>query len=425
MHYDTWERRLAKALDGFPRLRAGLKWGYQRLCYYRHRRPEALVLHPQAVMTPVLPLNEPGRREGFFGYFDLTPWDPTDRWHLLHIYEGGPRLRLAAWDTLTGEFRYLGGSEAFNFQQGARLGWLPGGEDLVVYNDREQGRLVARIVHALTGEVAQVLDWPVQVVHPGGTEALTLNYRRLHRLGSEYGYAGAARNFPDTLRDDQDGIWRLDVRANRAELLISLGELQHRDPQPSMADSRHKVNHLLYNPTGARFAFMHRWLGPRGKFSRLYTADSRTGGDLQCLLDERLVSHYAWQDEEHLLVWARKAPWGDRYLLLRDRSSQAEVVGDGVLDSYGDGHPAFSPDRRRFITDTYPDKGRMRHLLLYDRETGRLTEVGRFFAPWAYEDARRCDLHPRWNRAGTRISVDSAHEGRRNTYIIDIAEIIK
>lgn len=425
MNYSFWERGLARALDSFPRLRAKLKHGYQRLCYYFYRQPEPLLLHSQATLIPVLPREGNPQRESFFGYFDLTPWDSSDRYHLLHVYEGGSRVRLAVCDTLERMVKYFGTSVAFNFQQGARLGWLPGSDGLVFYNDLEQGRLVTRIVHALSGASAHLLEWPVQVVHPEGAEALTLNYRRLARLGSEYGYAVAARNFPDNLGDDQDGIWWLDLRANRAELLISLTELQRLDPHPSMADSRHKVNHLLYNPTGTRFAFMHRWIGPKGKFSRLYTADSRSGGDLWRLADERIVSHYAWQDQEHLLVWARKTPWGEAYFLFRDRSAQVEVVGQGVLDRYGDGHPAIAPNRRWFITDTYPDKARRQHLLLYDWASGEMTEVGCFLLPFAYDEAKRCDLHPRWNRAGTKISVDSCYEGFRNSYIIDILNIIK
>ncbi|NWG32565.1 MAG: hypothetical protein HXY29_13890 [Rhodocyclaceae bacterium] len=384
MHYRRWERKLAQVLDGLPQFRAALKSGYQRLCYYLYRQPEPLVLHPGAAITPVYPREGNSREETFFGYFDQSPWDATDRYHLLHGYAGGSQVRIAVFDTLDLKLWYLGASAAFNFQQGARLGWLPGGEGLVFYNDLAQGRLVTRIVQAAGGRLEQVVDWPVQVVHPQGNEALTLNYRRLHRLGSEYGYAGEAENFPDTLRDDRDGIWRLDLRENRAELLITLAELKSQDPHPSMAGSHHKVNHLLYTPSGERFAFMHRWLGPQGKFSRLYTASSRSGGDLCCLLDERLVSHYAWQDEEHLLAWGRKTPWGDGYLLVRDRTSQVQAVGQGVLDPYGDGHPSFAPDRRRIVTDTYPDKARMRHLLLYNRETGKLREVGRFFAPLAY-----------------------------------------
>jgi Tol biopolymer transport system component len=191
-----------------------------------------------------------------------------------------------------------------------------------------------------------------------------------------------------------------------------------------MARAHHKVNHLLYSPSGQRFAFMHRWLGPQGKFSRLYTANSKDGRELYCLADERMVSHYAWYDDEHLLAWARKNPWGDRYFLMKDQTAEFSIIGENILNKFGDGHPSFSSDRRWLVTDTYPDKARRRHLLLFNLETKKLIHLGKFLAPWRYDGPTRCDLHPRWNHKGDKISIDSVHEGFRCSYIIDVSEII-
>ena len=35
----------------------------------------------------------------------------------------------------------------------------------------------------------------------------------------------------------------------------------------------------------------------------------------------------------------------------------------------------------------------------------------------------RCDLHPRWNQNGTKISFDSTHEGFRGVYLVDVEAI--
>jgi hypothetical protein len=37
----------------------------------------------------------------------------------------------------------------------------------------------------------------------------------------------------------------------------------------------------------------------------------------------------------------------------------------------------------------------------------------------------RCDLHPRWNRAGDAISFDSLHEGFRGVYSMEIGSLLK
>jgi Tol biopolymer transport system component len=125
------------------------------------------------------------------------------------------------------------------------------------------------------------------------------------------------------------------------------------------------------------------------------------------------------------LVWGRTEEQGDHYYLINVDDGAWTIVGESVLDKYGDGHPSYSPDRRWIVTDTYPDKARQRHLLLFNTETEELIELGRFFAPWAFDGPERCDLHPRWSPDGRHISIDSAHEGVRKSYILDVDEIVQ
>ena len=61
---------------------------------------------------------------------------------------------------------------------------------------------------------------------------------------------------------------------------------------------------------------------------------------------------------------------------------------------------------------------------IYNLKTNKLLTVGVFFAPLKYDKAYRCDLHPRWSPDGTKISIDSAHEGFRNSYIIDVTKLV-
>ncbi len=417
---------MAGALEGWPALKGLAKWGYQRLAYALQRRPDSHIeLHPSVTISGILPnpAADPPT-EAFFGYYDKSPWSWDGNFYLTHLCRSPETAEIGWYEPKTASLKVIGRTEAFNCQQGAMLSWLPGHQDLCLFNDYQDGLLVARIVNVTSGKQMHLAPMPIQTLHPSGRQALTLNYRRLALLRPEYGYRWPAKNFPADLNNAHDGIWRLILPSNEVDLLLSLAELAAVNPHPSMNKALHKVNHLLYNPSGFRFAFLHRWLGPQGKFSRLYTADSSDGDHLYCLADERLVSHYAWLDDNHLLAWARKTPYGDRYFLLRDRSDSYTIIADGILDIYGDGHPSFSPDRRWLVTDTYPDKARRRHLLLFNLKTQELVLVGSFFAPWRYDGERRCDLHPRWHPDGTKISIDSTHEGFRNTYLIDVAGIV-
>lgn len=75
--------------------------------------------------------------------------------------------------------------------------------------------------------------------------------------------------------------------------------------------------------------------------------------------------------------------------------------------------------------DTYPNKGRIREFILFNLKTDKKIVVSKFFAPWKYNGYYRCDLHPRWIPDRTKISIDSVHEGFRNSYIIDVSRVIK
>jgi Tol biopolymer transport system component len=90
-----------------------------------------------------------------------------------------------------------------------------------------------------------------------------------------------------------------------------------------------------------------------------------------------------------------------------------------------DGHCSYSPDRQWVLTDTYPDDRHERTLLLYHPESGRRLDLGRFHSPPALEGECRCDLHPRWSRDGRRVCFDSAHEGTRQMYVLDVTQWIE
>ena len=90
-----------------------------------------------------------------------------------------------------------------------------------------------------------------------------------------------------------------------------------------------------------------------------------------------------------------------------------------------DGHCSFSPDRKWILTDTYPDKEESkRTLILYNVEEGRRVDIGRFYAPPEIWGDIRCDLHPRWDRDGKSVTIDSAHEGHRQIYMLDVSAVV-
>lgn len=420
--YGKIERAIARQLDRFPALRQTAKKVYQRLNYWMHREKGVRCeLHPKVQLRSLDDCWEADSPEYFFGYYDKTPWSTAE--------EAGTLLMHRIQGESVGIFQLypdkadglcVGKSSAWNYQQGSMTQWL--GDGNIAYNDIQGARLGTQLVDDNTGE-KQFIPWPIQTVHPSRAEALSLNYKRLHEERPEYGYKPPVSNFSSNMSLVKDGLWRVNLETGRAELVLSISQLRDYQPRPEMENARHRVNHAMYSPKGSRVVFMHRWVGDEGKFSRLYVA-APNGDDLQLLMDDRMVSHYSWRDENHLVVWGRTEKHGDRYYLVDVRDGKRRILGKGTFDQFGDGHPSYAPGGRWFVTDTYPDKARQRHLLLFDTQTETVLRLGRFFAPWTFDGMSRCDLHPRWSPDGNYISIDSAHEGSRKSYIVDVREVL-
>jgi len=370
-------------------------------------------------------LKNKNNNDAFFGYYDKSPWSYDGKYYLVHIFNKKfkDRVKIFVYNCEKDSLNIIDETPAFNIQQGAMLRWLDKKNYYCIYNTLKDECLVAKIRDIISGKEIKTIPMPIQTVNHEGIEALVINYKRLYKIRPEYGYNINVKNFSSDMPYEKDGIWRINFNTGKSKLIITLADLISLDYNKTMDKSQHKINHIIYSPLGKRFIFMHRWIGPYGKFSRLYTVNS-DGSGLYCLLDNRIVSHYCWLDNKHLIVWGRKNNLGNKYYLLLDKSNKSHVIGNGVLDAYGDGHPSISPDKKWLITDTYPDKGRIRELILFNLITKNKIIVGKFFAPWMYDGSYRCDLHPRWSPDGSKISIDSTHEGFRNSYIIDVKGII-
>ena len=81
----------------------------------------------------------------FFGYYDLQPFDSSERFHLMHRVRFMDRLpaaddtaELGAVDLETGRFLKYAETTAWNFQQGAMLRYF-GDDGHILYNVRDRG----------------------------------------------------------------------------------------------------------------------------------------------------------------------------------------------------------------------------------------------------------------------------------------------
>ena len=384
------------------------------------------------VLVPIRCITH-GEGHFWFGYYDKLQFDPTGRFVLgmkVDFEHRSPTrndvVEVGLVDLDDGaRWTRLGESCAWNWQQGCMLQWLPGSAHHVVWNDREADRFVCRILDIETGELRTV-DAPVYSISPDGTSAVLPDFRRLNDCRPGYGYAGVPDPNATKTAPDDAGIWKVNLRTGRTELILSLAEVAAIPHAAGYSEgAKHWFNHLLWNPSGTRFVFLHRWRGAgdgRGFSTRMVTA--QPSGDAVHVMDPHgQTSHFIWRDPDHVLAWAWHPSHGECFYLFRDLTDLVAAVGQEAMPV--NGHCSYLPGGRYILNDTYPDSVGMQHLYVYDTATDTRTDLGAFRAPDRYRGEWRCDLHPRCSRDGRRVCVDSAHEGGRRMYLLDIAEALQ
>lgn len=372
-----------------------------------------------------------GPRHHWFGYYDKWQFDPTDRFVLgmeVDFEHRSPTaddvIRIGMVDLENDdEWTELGECTAWGWQQGCMLQWI--GEKEVLWNDREADRYVCRILNVETRELRTVPQ-PVYSVSPDGKTAVTADFRRINDVRPGYGYVGLPDPHAGDLAPGNTGIFRVDLETGTSDLIVSidqiagLGEIPNPDPK-----AKHYFNHLLFNPDGSRFVFLHRWRYPKGnRLTRMFTA-APDGSEVRVVDDNGLTSHFIWRDRDHILAFSEQPSAGKRFYLFEDGGDESvEVVGGDELER--DGHCSYLPGGEWILNDTYPDQDRNQMPHLFHISSGKVVPLGLFHSPEEYTGEWRCDTHPRVSRNGKRVTIDSPVEGQgRQMHLIDISGIVE
>ena len=301
--------------------------------------------------------------EYFFGYYDKSPWDASDRYMLcLRVKETYKEVApkepadIILIDTHdNNSYEVLGQTRSWNVQQGCMLQWLgPDFSERIIYNDFRNGKYCSVILNIKTKEEI-VIDMPVYSVSDDGKFALTLDFSRLHRLRKGYGYS----NLPDSTEKqkcpDEPCIWYIDLDSGGIKPILKYIDFAEFESRTDMKDAEHKVNHIMLNPSGDRFMVLHRWFNGSRKYTRLVTVNI-DGTGMYNLSDDDMTSHCCWKSDKEILAYARKKDTGNGYYLMEDKTQNYKHMWP-ELNS--DGHPSYSPDGSMVVTDTYPDRTRI------------------------------------------------------------------
>ena len=420
------EQKINYQLNKFPALKKIVKRIYQLGMYAISKK-----IKSSGEIKRISP-NDP-KNEYFFGYYDKSPWDATDRfmlcmranntWSDPTPKESADILMIDTFLLENDENRVkkIASTSAWNVQQACMLQWLgPDFSSRIIYNDCREGQYVAVIREIDTG-IERIIPAPVYTVSADGKTALTLDFSRLYNLRPGYGYYNVTEATEGHALPNATAVWKINLESGEVHSLLSYRDFADFQPRAEMKENGaiHKVNHLMLNPSGNRCMVLYRWFVGHKKYTRLITFNI-DGTDMYVLSDDDMVSHCCWKDDEHILAFENKKNGGPGYYYMTDKTQDYIRCWPSLTN---DGHPSYNADRSMIVTDTYPDRARVAEVKIMDgtneAETG-VNVIARVFAPFKYDNDTRCDLHPRWNRAGNEVAFDSVFEGHRGLYTVRV-----
>lgn len=420
----SFEQSINYQLNKYPQIKKVIKRGYQLAMY---------AISPKIKYEGnIVRVSPDDGNEYFFGYYDKSPWDATERYMLCikatdTWSEPDPlgEADIILIDTLdNNKVRKLATTHTWNVQQGCMAQWLgPSYEKEIIYNDLRDGKYCSVVLNIETMK-ERILPIPVYTVSADGKTALSLDFSRLHSLRLGYGYSALPESTKGVALPDSTCIWKMDIETGDVVSLLNYTDFAKFQPRHEMTEqgSVHKVNHLMLSPNGRRFMVLYRWFCGQRKYTRLITCNV-DGSDMYVLSDDDMVSHCYWKNDEEILAFERKKNGGPGYYLMKDKTQEWQHIWSHLSN---DGHPSYCPtDNNLVVFDTYPSRSRIQEVKLgrdSDTEGKNLKIIARVFSPFKYDNDTRCDLHPRWSRDGKKVCFDSVFEGHRGLYVVNLDE---
>lgn len=421
-NYSLKERMIAKVLSKTPGLKRIIKNIYVRINAKIYKKGYTFKIVDTKIgnIYPAIE-NLQEDSESFFGYYDKCPMN-KDGWVINHVTRHNTAKLISENDPIdiilsnlyTKEKLKIATSYAYTWQQGSRSQWIT--DDLVIYNDYdENGQLWVAKVYSLSKQtIVRTFDRPVQDAFQDHY-FLSLDYQRLYNLTDDYGYHNKGFLSSRELEDiDNDGIFSVDYVTGRSKLIYSFRDILQIGFLEEFGKAVHSVNHIMINGEGTAFMFIHRYYINGRRKDRLMVSDFN---HLDLIVQEGMVSHCCWINASEIYGYMRQNGC-DGYFTVdiksREWSENRSVSSLGL----GDGHPTFSDNI--VIFDTYPDKSRMQHLMLFNKKKSEVTHLLELYNPVQYTGASRCDLHPRFAREEKMVFFDAVFEGKRKQYYIQL-----
>jgi len=398
------------------------------------------------------------------GYHDIKPFnDLNDNLIAIHRYplnnlgfkENNNYCEICIWDHVNSIVDKIDTTEACSWEQGSRLQWINLNE--IIYNKIIGNKLVSCIYNIETKKKTELQN-SVYSYSKKTKKILTLNYSRIWSFWKSYGYFVPDDQSKYKEKPEDDGIFLTDINNNSKKLVLSIYDAVKICGLEKLKNTFFFLSFPSFSPNGDKFVSHLRFHLKSGAlvtyFICTYLNESKN-----ILLAREKVSHFEWIDNEKIIVWCRSLPkylqkirlnvFLEKYLVnyLKKIINKFKPMFKNLIKSeyyylinlkklnkitkvnekilVEDGHPQISENGRFLVTDTYPDAESFQKLLIHDFKNNKTHYIGKFkVASYLIESSLKCDLHPRWNKKGNLLSIDSSHNGSKQTYVINIENFL-
>ena len=394
------------------------------------------------------------------GYHDISPFNKNkDNILTMHRFplkntdlSNNIKAEICLWHSRESIIEKIDETDSWSWEQGSRLQWLNCEE--IIYNIKENKKNKS-CIYNINNKQKKILESPIYSLSQKNKKFLYINYSRIRHFWKNYGY-----EFTDKIEFERqpanDGVYLSDFDNNQ-KLVLSIEEAIDICGLKK-SNQYFFIAHPTFSPKGDKFVSLLRFINESGILISYFICTD-LNKDTHTLLAREKVSHFEWVDNDTIVVWCRNLSpkyekirfnkYLEKYfvssikkiLKLLKPSIQQKLISTHYhviklnnphklikLDENNlteDGHPQVSKNGRFLITDTYANKIGYQKLLLYDLIKNKTHFVGEFKVDSYLKNKNlKYDLHPRWNHNSNKISIDSSHDGSRQSYIIDIQELI-
>jgi len=221
------------------------------------------------------------------GFHDVRPFNKlNNNLVLLHRYplnelgfktKDDTTIEICLWDISNNSIEKIDDTEAWSWEQGARLQWV--NEKEFIYNKRIDGKLVACIYDIKT-KIKKNLKNTVYCINKN-KYFLHINFSRLWKLWKSYGYFTPTDETKYEKQPSNDGVFICDLNDNK-KLLLSIKEAVKLCKLENI-QKNFFLCHPTFNPSGNKFVSMLRFFNDSGALISYFICTNIENGTSQVL----------------------------------------------------------------------------------------------------------------------------------------------